>query len=73
MSPNERLNDIILERIIEYSTTQPQNFAAKESNATSEIKSTWKKTPKSTWPAHMLTWSSHALSHVSVTVPVYWP
>ena len=25
-----------------------------------------------TWPAHMLTCSLHALSHVLVTVPVHW-
>ena len=37
VSPNERLNNIILERTIEYNTTQPQNSTAKESNATSEI------------------------------------
>ena len=37
MSPNERLNNIILESTIEYNTTQPQNSTAKESNATSEI------------------------------------
>ena len=40
MSPNERLNSIILERTIQYNTTQPQNSTAKESNATSEIEST---------------------------------
>ena len=37
MSLNEHLNSIILERIIEYNTTQPQNSTAKESNATSEM------------------------------------
>ena len=42
MSPKERLNNIILERTIEYNTTQPQNSTAKESNA-----STWKEKPKS--------------------------
>ena len=36
MSPNERLNNIILERTIQDNTTQPQNSTAKESNATSE-------------------------------------
>ena len=34
------LNNITLERTIEYNTTQPQNSTAKESNATSEIEST---------------------------------
>ena len=47
MSLNEHLNSIILERTIEYNTTQPQNSTAKESNATSEMKSTWKESPKS--------------------------
>ena len=47
MSPNEHLNSIILERTIQYITTQPQNSMAKESNATSELKSTWKESPKS--------------------------
>ena len=37
MSPNERLNNIILEKTIGYNTTQPQNSTEKESNATSEI------------------------------------
>ena len=37
VSPNERSNNIILERTIEYNTTQPQSSTAKESNATSEI------------------------------------
>ena len=39
------------------------------SQATSEIESTLKEGPKSTLPAHVLTCSSH----VSLTVPVYWP
>ena len=64
MSPNERLNNIILERTIEYDTTQPQNSTAKESNPTFEIESTWKERPKSTWPAHMRTCLSHALSRL---------
>ena len=42
MSTNERLNNIILERTIQYNTSQPQNFTAKESNTTSEIESTLK-------------------------------
>ena len=45
---NEHLNSIILERTIEYSTTQPQNSTAKESNATYEMKSTWKRKSKVT-------------------------
>ena len=40
VSPNGRLNNIILEKTIQYNTTQPQNSTAKESNATSEIEST---------------------------------
>ena len=60
----------MLERTIEYNTTQPQNSTAKESNATSEIESTLKEGPKSTLRAHVLTCSSL----VSPTVlPVYWP
>ena len=43
VSPNECLNNIILERTIEYTTTQPQNSTAKESNATSEINAHGKK------------------------------
>ena len=65
VSPNERLNNIILERTIEYNTTQPQNSTAKESNATSEIESTWKERPKSTWPTHVLTCSSQVITCLS--------
>ena len=53
------LNNIILERTIEYNTTQPQNSTAKEFNATSEIESTLKEGPESTLPAHVLTCSTH--------------
>ena len=42
---------------------QPQNSTAKESNATSEIESTWKERPKFTWPAQWLTCSSHVMSY----------
>ena len=62
MSPNERLNNIILERIIEYSTTQPQNSTAKESNATSEIEAHGKKDQKvhtAYSRAHMFVTSYH--------------
>ena len=65
VSPNERFNNIILERTIEYNTTQPQNSTAKESNATPEIESTWKERPKSTWPPHVLTCSSHVITCLS--------
>ena len=65
MSPDERLNHIILERPVEYNTTQPQNSAAKESNATPENESTWKERPKSTWPTHVLTCSSQAITCLS--------
>ena len=58
---------IIIIIIIININIRSQNFTAKESNATSEIESTWKKRPKFTWPAHMLTCSPHVLSHVSVT------
>ena len=46
MSANERLNNIILERTIEYNTTQPQNSTAD--------RGTRKERPKSTWPTHVL-------------------
>ena len=67
MSAYESLDCIIL--------IQHQNSTTKESNATSEIERTLKERPKSTciWPAYKLTCSPHVLSHVSVTVPVYWP
>ena len=42
VSPNERLNNIILERSFEYNTTQPQNSTANEEKL--------KERPKSTWP-----------------------
>ena len=70
VSPNKLLNNIILERTIEYSTTRPQNSAAKEPIATSEIEAHGKKDQSS----HGLLTCSHVrhkLSHVSVTVPVY--
>ena len=59
MSLNEHLNNIILERTIEYNTTQLQNSTARESNATSEIESTLKEGPKSTLPADVVTCSTH--------------
>ena len=62
MSPNERLNNIILERTIEYNTTQPQNSTAKESNATSEIEAHGKKDQS---PHGLLTCSR---AHVFVTI-----
>ena len=40
MSPNKRLNNIILKRTIQYDTTEPQNSTAKESNATSDERKT---------------------------------
>ena len=63
VSPNEHLNNIILERTIEYNTTQPQNSMVMESNATSKIESTLKEGLKSTLPAHMLTCSTHFTGH----------
>ena len=75
VSPKERLNNIILEKTIEYNTTQPQNSTAKESNATSEIESTWKERPKYTWRTHVLTCSpqvivclSYSTSLLAVTI-----
>ena len=64
-----KLNNITLERTIEYNTTQPQNSTAKEFNATSEIKSTLKKGPKSTLPAHIfVTCLSYRTSLLAVTI-----
>ena len=63
---NKRLNNIILERTIECNTTQPQNSTAKESNATSEIESTRKERPKSTWPTHVFTCSSQVVTCLSL-------
>ena len=62
MSPNERLNNIILERTIEYNTSQPQNSTAKESNATFEIEARGKEDQS---PHGLLTCSHicHKLSH----------
>ena len=65
MSPNERLNNIIVENTIKYNTTQPQNSTVKESNATSEIESTWKEKPKYTWPTHVLTCLSQVITCLS--------
>ena len=61
MSPNERLNNIILERTIEYNTTQPQNSRAKESNAISEIEAHGRKTKVriASSRAHMFVTSYH--------------
>ena len=72
VSPNECLNNIILERTIKYYTTQPQNSKAKEFNATSEIEAHGRKDRS---PHGLLKCSHvrHKLSHVSVTVPVYYP
>ena len=63
MSPNERLNNIILERTIKYNTTQPQNSTAKESNATSEIETPGKKGQSP--PTHVLTCSSQVITCLS--------
>ena len=73
VSPNERFNNIILERTIEYNTNQPQKFHGKRIQRYHWVlRGTWKERPKSTWPTHVHTCSSQViLSHVSVTVPVY--
>ena len=63
MNPNERLNNIILERTIEYNTTQPPNSTAKESIATSEIQAHGKK--QQSPPTHMLTCSSQVITCLS--------
>ena len=57
MSPNERLNNIILERSFVYNTTQPQNSTANEEKL--------KERPKSTWPTHGLTCSSEVITCLS--------
>ena len=65
MSPNEDLNNVTSysKGLLNIILIQPQNSTAKESNATFEIESTWKERPKSTWPAHVLTCSSHVMSY----------
>ena len=60
MSPNERLNNIILERTIKYNTTQPQNSTAKESKAVSEIEAHLKKDQSP--PTHVLTCSPQVIT-----------
>ena len=60
MNPNERLNNIILERTIEYNTAQPQNSTAKESIATSEIEAHRKKDQSP--PTHAFTCSSQVIT-----------
>ena len=71
VSQNERLNNIILERAIEYNTTQPHNSTAKESTATSAEIEVYGKKDQS--PHGLLTCSHvrHKLSHITVTVPDY--
>ena len=64
MSPNERLNNITLERTVEYNATTPQNSTAKESNATSEIEAHGKSKDQSP-PAHVLTCSSQVITCLS--------
>ena len=65
MSLNECLNNIILERTIEYNTNQPQNSTAEESNATSEFEAHGKKDQS---PHGLLTCSHvrHKLSPTSL-------
>ena len=73
VSPNERSNNIILERTIEYNTTQPQSSTAKESNATSEIDAQWKKDLS---PHGLLTCSclSQVIAYLSYgTCLLAWP
>ena len=70
VSPNERLNNIILERTIQMIIPLTLKIPGGERiHAISEIESTLKERPKSTFSAHVLTCSTH----VSLTVPVYWP
>ena len=70
MLNSKRLNNIILERNIEPAS----KFQRKKVNPTLALRTHRKKDQTSaaktlTWPANMLTNSSHVL----VTVPVYWP
>ena len=67
VSPNERLNNIILERTIEYNTTQPQNSTQKNLTLPLRSRAHGKKDQS---PHGPLTCShvSHKLSRVSVTV-----
>ena len=66
MSPNECLNNVILERTIEYKTTEFQNSTAKESNATSKlsgIEAHGKKDQSP--PTHVLTCLSQVITCLS--------
>ena len=74
MLRSKRLNHIILERNIEYSTYPVSNFDRKKLNPmvafrTHKERSNISRKDALTWPAHMITNSSHVL----VTVPFYWP
>ena len=68
MSPNERLNNIILERTIEYNTTLPQNSTAKESNATLRLRAHGKT---KVYMAYSRAYMFVISYHVSVTVNNY--
>ena len=62
MSPNECLNNIIFERIIEYNATQVQNSTAKDSNVTVAIEVHGKKDKS---PHDLLTCSPQVITCLS--------
>ena len=75
VSPNERLNNIILERTIKYNTYPASKFHGKRIQ-----RYLWDREHMETNPkvymacshAHMFV-TCHVFSHVSITAPVYWP
>ena len=60
----------MLERTIEYNTTQPQNSTAKESNATLRSRAHGKT---KVYMAYSHAFMNVISYHVSVTIPVYQP
>ena len=74
MLSSKRLNNIILERNIEYSTYPASKFYRKKVNPTLALRTQRKKDQRSaakTRSHGLLTCSQ--ICHVLVTVPVYWP
>ena len=74
VSPNERLNNIIFERTIEYNTYPASKFHDKRIQLYLWARGTWKERPKSTWPTHVLTCSSQVITCLSYgTSLLAWP
>ena len=73
VSRNERLNSIILERTIEFNTYPASKFHGKRIQPYLWDREQMEERTKYTWPTYVLTCSPHVITHVPVTVPVYWP